>query len=247
MLKCKYCGEIFPKLVKSHIIPRSFHKVIRGDDKYSIELTIDESDENQKFWQSGIHDSKIVCAECEKLFCEFDTHGYKVLSEALSQKKIWYGSDGHPCAYLVEEVDYHKLKLFFLSMLWRAHASTQNFWEHVSLGCHESIIRTHISEKIAPPHDKYQVLMFHRLNQPYPNVIIPPWSQKFDGVNFYRFYLPGVIALIKVDKRPLPCIFKPIISNESTPHRLFSLNYKGFESSEMRYIEKIKDLMRLRK
>jgi hypothetical protein len=78
MLKCKYCGEIFPKLVKSHIIPRSFHKVIRGDDKYSIELTIDESDENQKFWQSGIHDSKIVCAECEKLFCEFDTHGYKV-------------------------------------------------------------------------------------------------------------------------------------------------------------------------
>jgi hypothetical protein len=145
------------------------------------------------------------------------------------------------------DIKYHKLKLFFLSMLWRAHASTQNFWEHVSLGCHESIIRTHISEKIAPPHDKYQVLMFHRLNQPYPNVIIPPWSQKFDGVNFYRFYLPGVIALIKVDKRPLPCIFKPIISNESTPHRLFSLNYKGFESSEMRYIEKIKDLMRLRK
>jgi hypothetical protein len=247
MLKCKYCGEIFPKLAKAHIIPRSFYKVVRGDDKYSIELTIGESYENKKNWQSGIHDSKIICEECEKLFCEFDTHGYKVLSEALSQKKIWHDSNGHTCAYLVEKVDYHKLKLFFLSMLWRAHASTHIFWEHVKLGCHESIIRSCISKKIGLSHDDYEVIMFHPLNQSYSNLIIPPWPQEFYGVNFYRFYLPGVIALIKVDERPLPDILKPIILNESTPHRLFFYNDNDSAGSETRYLEKMKDLMRLKK
>ena len=246
MIQCKYCGEIFPKLVKAHIIPRSFYKVIRGDDKHSIEFAIGESDENKKIWQSGIHDSNIVCEECEKLFGEFDKHGYEVLPAALAQKNIWHDSNGHPCAYLVEKVDYHKLKLFFLSMLWRAHASTHIFRGHIKLGCHESIIRSCISKKIGSSHDDSEIIMFHPLNQSYSNLIIPPWPQEFYGVNFYRFYLPGVIALIKVDERPLPDNLKPIILNQSTPHRLFFYNDNDFESSEMRYIEKIKALMRLR-
>lgn len=243
MIKCQYCGEIFPKLAKAHIIPRSFYKAIRGDDKYSIEITIGESYKNEKIWQCGIHDSNIVCEECEKLFCEFDTHGYKVLSEALSQRNIWCDLNGHPCAYLIENADYHKLKLFFLSMLWRAHASTQFFWEHVSLGCHEPIIRSHISEKIAPPYNEYETFMFNLSNKHYSNLIIPPWPQKIYDVSFYRFYLPEIMVLIKVDKLPLPDIFKSMVSNESRPHRLFLVDDNDFNTSEMRYIEKIKDLI----
>jgi hypothetical protein len=243
MLKCQYCDNLYPKLAKAHIIPRSFYKISRGQDNKSIELIIDENDKKTKFWQSGIYDSEIVCQNCEKLFNDFDTHGYKVLSRTLSQKMISNGSDEYP-AYLIEDVDYSKLKLFFLSMLWRAHASKFIFYSHVELGSHEPIIRSYISKKIAPPHDKYEMVLFHLLDQPYPSSIVPPWRSKIRGVNVYRFYLPGLFAMIKVDQRPIPTFYEPMILRELPPHRLFFLPYSG--SSEMRYIEKIKDLMKLR-
>jgi hypothetical protein len=243
VLQCKYCEHSFPKLAKAHIIPRSFYKVVRGSDKYSVELKVKERYEEQKYWQSGIHDSKIVCESCEKLFNPFDTHGYEILSAALSQKKVCHGSDRQPYAYLVENADYHKLKLFFLSMLWRAHSSSLNFFSHVNLGSHEPIFRSCISTGKAPPSDEYEVVLFHLINQPHPLGIIPPWKHKADGINVYRFYLPELIALIKVDKRPLPKLFKPIVLRELPPHRLIFLPY--LDSSEMKYIEKMKSFLQL--
>jgi hypothetical protein len=243
VLQCKYCGHSCSKLAKAHIIPRSFYKVVRGSDKYSVELKVKENYEKQEYWQSGIHDSNIVCESCEKLFNPFDTHGYAVLSATLSQKKVCYGSDRQPYAYLIENADYHKLKLFFLSMLWRAHASSLIFFSHVNLGSHESIFRSYISTGKAPLSDEYEIVLFHLINQPHPPGIIPPWKHKADGVNVYRFYLPGLIALIKVDKRPLPKLFKSIVLRESPPHRLIFLPY--LDSSEMRYVEKMKSFLQL--
>ncbi len=243
MLQCRYCERFYSKLAKAHIIPRSFYKVIRGSDKYSVEVKVKENYEKQKYWQSGIYDSSIVCQGCEKLFNAFDTHGYEVLSVALSQKKVCYDSDGQPCAYLMENVDYQKLKLFFLSMLWRAHASSLIFFSHVDLGSHEPILRSYISSATAPPSDEYEIVLFHLINQPYPPGIFPPWKHKADGVNVYRLYLPNVIAMVKVDKRPLPKLFNPIVLREIPPHHLVFLPY--FDSSEMRYIEEMKSFLKL--
>lgn len=123
-------------------------------------------------------------------------------------------------------------------MLWRANASSLKFFSHVDLGSHESILRSYISAGTAPPPDEYEIVLFHPINQPYSPMIIPPWKDKTDGVNVYRLYLPNLIAMIKVDKRPLPKLFKPIVLRETPPHRLIFLPYFG--SSEMRYIEEMK-------
>jgi hypothetical protein len=153
-------------------------------------------------------------------------------------------SDGCP-AYLIEDANYSKLKLFFLSMLWRAYASKLDFYSHVELGSHEAIIRSCITKKIAPPHNEYEIVLFCIPDHPLPSSIIPPWrDRRRGGVNVYRFYLPGLFAMIKVDQRPMPTFFEPMILRELPPHRLFFLPYSG--SSEMKYIEEIRDLMMLR-
>lgn len=240
MLQCKYCGHHYTKLAKAHIIPRSFFKIIRGSEKHSVELIVKENDEKQKFWQSGFHDSRIVCNDCEKLFNKFDTHGYDVLSAVLS-KKIICNDLVYP-SYLIENFDYHKLKLFFLSMLWRAHASSLPFFSHVNLGSHESILRSNISSGIAPLSNEYEIVLFHLINQSYPNVIIPPWKDKDNGVNIYRFYLPNLIALIKVDNQPLPQHYNSLVLKETPPYHLFF--YSFIDSSEQQYFEKMKNFLK---
>jgi hypothetical protein len=190
---------------------------------------------NEKYYQVGIHDSEIACETCERLFNPFDTHGYQVLTKALAEKKIYHDLDGHPCAYFIENADYTKLKLFALSLLWRAHASSHEFFSHVALGPHAMTLRSYISSGIAPPSDKYGVVFLHRVSQQYPGALIPPWRDRIQGVNIYRFYLPDIVILIKVDKQPMPKPFDVMMLTEVAPYHIGLL--PDTNSSEQRYIK----------
>lgn len=76
-MKCQFCDQSFLKLVKSHIILRSFYKTLRDESKrYSTYLEAGKENNYEKYYQSGIHDAEIVCEACEQLFNPFDTHGY---------------------------------------------------------------------------------------------------------------------------------------------------------------------------
>lgn len=243
MLKCQFYEKSFPKLVKSHIIPRSFYKALRDESKpYSIYLEVGMKHNNEKYYQAGIHDSEIACETCEQLFNAFDTHGYQVLTKALAGKKIYHDHNGHPCAYFIENADYTKLKLFVLSMLWRAHASSHKFFSHVDLGPYATTLRSYIYSSTAPSSEEYGVVFFHRVSQQYPGILIPPWRDRIQGVNVYRFYLPDIIIIIKVDKRPMPKPFNMMMLKEASPHYIGLL--PDINSSEKRYIEEMKKQLR---
>lgn len=242
-MKCQFCNQSFPKLVKSHIIPRSFYKTLRDESKpYSIYLEAGKEKNHEKYYQSGIHDAEIVCEACEKLFNPFDTHGYQVLKKTLKTKKIYHDGDGYPCAYFIENADYTKLKLFVLSMLWRAHVSSHKFFSHVNLGKHANILRSYIADGVATKPNEYGVIFFHYTEQDYSEILIPPWKHKIEGVNVYRFYLPNLVILIKVDQRPIPMPFRRMLLQEQPPHYIGLL--PGISGSEKRYIDEMKKQLR---
>lgn len=243
MKYCKFCEKPFLKLVKSHVIPRSFYKALRDESKpYSIFLEVGTEQNNEKYYQAGIYDSEIVCETCERLFSPFDKHGYEVLMKALAEKRIYYDLNGYPCAYFMENVDYTKLKLFVLSMLWRAHASYHKFFSHVALGSHATILRSYISSGTAPPPEKYGVNFFHRVSQQYPGVLIPPWRDRIQGVNIYRFYLPEIVILVSVDKQSMPTPFDEMILKEASSQYIVFLS--DINSSEQRYIKEVRKQLR---
>lgn len=243
MLKCQFCEKLFSKLVKSHVILRSFYKALRDESKpYSIYLEVGTEQNNKKYYQAGIHDSEIACETCERLFNSFDTHAYQVLTKALAEKKIYHDYNGHSCAYFIESVDYTKLKLFVLSMLWRAHASSHKFFSLIDLGPHATTLCSYISSGIAPSSKEYEVVFFYRVSQQYPGTLIPPWRDRIQGVNIYRFYLPDIVILIKVDKRPMPEPFNVMILKEASPHYIGLLS--DINSSEQRYIKEMSKQLR---
>jgi len=126
-------------------------------------------------------------------------------------------------------------------MLWRAHASNHKFFSNVALGSHATILRSYISSGTAPPSEEYGVTFFHRVSQQYPGVLIPPWRDRIQGVNLYRFYLPEIVVLITVDKQPMPKPFDVMLLGESL-HYIGLL--PGVDSSEQRYIEEMRKQLR---
>lgn len=238
-MECNFCNQLFPKLVKSHIIPRSFYKTLRDESKpYSIFLEAGSEKNHETYHQSGIHDSEIVCEACEKRFAPFDKHGYEVFKKTLEIRQLYQDDNGYPCAYFIENGDYTKLKLFVLSMLWRAHASSHKFFSHVNLGKHANILRSYIANGVAPKPDEYGVIFFHYKEQDYSEILIPPWRHRIAGVNVYRFYLPDLVILIKVDQRPMPMLFKRMLLQEQSPHYIGLL--PGISGSEKRYVDEMK-------
>ena len=111
---------------------------------------------------------------------------------------------------IFENVDYAKLKLFFMSLLWRAHASDDPFFKRVKLGPHESKLKASIRSS-SPLHADDFAVHIARFDVDGKTGILEPHAQRFDGVNYYQFYIAEYICYIKVDRRKVPYPFDRFI------------------------------------
>jgi hypothetical protein len=139
----------------------------------------------------GIYDEGILCIDCEKLFQPWDDYAKQfLLSEPAAEKHV---SDelGKKLALFIKNIDYPKLKLFFLSVLWRASVSTHEFFRHVRLGPHEPTIGNMIKSNAPGDENDYSTFLY-RFEEPIARrILISPYRHKFDGVNYYRLYAMG--------------------------------------------------------
>lgn len=130
---CKFCGEE-KKLVDAHIIPKNFY-LERKKDRY---LCINSKTCKYTIQQKGGYDSNILCGDCDNhILGEFDKEGYRILLGDFSKYKYEYL---HPQKiYQLDNscYDYHKLRKFFISILWRASISTLEEWSNINLGGYE--------------------------------------------------------------------------------------------------------------
>lgn len=144
---CSLCREEKPLLKKSHIIPDFMYKGLFGPEHKLIELNIDRP-EHRKTRRSGFYEADLLCRDCDSVrLSGLETYvsaaiyrrGNPKLQEQIWVEKI-IGYDG-----LVSEryhnLDYTKVKLFFLSIIWRAHISSLPFFATVTLGMYAEKIR----------------------------------------------------------------------------------------------------------
>lgn len=126
-------------------------------------------------------------------------------------------------SYFIADVDFHKLRLFLLSMAWRASISTREEFDRVNLGSYKS--RLHdlfLKEKMGTTDyllDDYQfvVTKFDSGRLPVDVVnknIQIPHCQKICGINVIVFYLPkGFKIFLKLDKRRFPESLQKLANN----------------------------------
>ena len=144
VMKCHLCLEE-RKLIKAHIIPESFFLPLRSS-KRAPEIHSNIDGEYPKKSPIGIYDKSILCSECDSLIGDWDNYAQQLLLKDFTEDLAVHGG-AKKVAYKIDSFNYHKLKLFFVSVLWRASISNHYFYRRVKLGPYQSVARKMILEK----------------------------------------------------------------------------------------------------
>lgn len=197
-MKCKLTGNE-GKGVRAHIIPKSFY-AIDPEETQPVRLITNAKGHYPRRVPIGVYDTTIVTEEGERIFTEWDDYASGLLLENKTAFEP-LAHNGETVAFQITEYDYHKLKLFFLSVLWRASASSQHFFRRVNLGPHEESIRNALLEGNPGDSECFSVCLAKWSDHPDGAGMMDPYRTRFDGLNYYVMYLEHYIVYFKVDRR----------------------------------------------
>ena len=235
-MKCKFCGND-KRLIKAHIIPEGFFRRQRLG-RAPLKLITNKAGEYGKKRPVGEYDKTTVCKDCENIWREWDDYAQKLLAEEPLNGQARY-HDGQKIAYIVKDFDYKKLKLFFISILWRASVSNQPFFSRVSLGSFEKMAKDFIANNNPGDSEDFSVILSKFCHPLGKQSIMDPYQykNKKTGVNYYRFYLAGYVADIKVDHKPTPMPLSQITISENKPLYILCRDFR--KSKELNLMKQL--------
>lgn len=236
--KCLLCGANDAKLVRAHIIPKSLYGDALAQDSGPTQLMSITKGRNPKRTQIGIYDSSIICEECERRFAPWDDYAHELFFETKSTRIL--EKNGVVIGYQFDNVDYSKLKLFFISLLWRAHASKHDFFKHVDLGSFAARARQMILDRDPGDFQEFGIHVIRFDSYLAEAFLNPSRNRLFENINIYNFYFARHHAIIKVDNRkyskpfqglmlkPNSAWYVPLRKHETSKE--FQLALKAFEN-----------------
>lgn len=195
---CHLCGNL-RKLVDSHILAKAFYHL-----EEAPKLLAGEPGVHARRAPQGEYD-QIVCLECERLFGPWDEYAVRILDKGHIGNAVPTNVEG---VSLIPNIEYAPLKLFFMSLLWRAGVSDRQFSERINLGPYESELRRHILANDPGSSEDFGVVLCRMTGLPRATAIFQPVERKFslghEYRNCYAFPFNALNAWIKVDRRPFP-------------------------------------------
>jgi len=163
--QCKLClKENVDLLRKSHIIPDFFHTGLKNENgKYSLVLPdayVKGRKQHLKSPSGAMFESDLLCANCDNNIIG----SYEMsLSKMLKQNKdnsIPFSHEGKNYR-IYKNVEYDKIKLGLLSILWRASIAENEMFEQVNINSnHAETIRLMILNNDAKDVSHYPVLCY---------------------------------------------------------------------------------------
>jgi len=210
---CGLCGNERP-LIKAHIIPEGFFRVFR-EGACPPELHTNRRGAYPKRAPIGVYDKTILCASCDNSFSPWDNHAQKVLLHEFSDANAIRAGSA-TVGWQIEVFDYHALKLFFISLLWRASISNHEFYRRVSVGAFEDELRHMITNQEPGDAEAFAVTLA-RFDNPAVTGMLDPHLERYEGINYCRFYLAGFVAYVKVDHRAPPEFLRDFVLRDGAP------------------------------
>lgn len=186
-MQCALCHKD-ATLRKSHVIPEFMYKPLY-DGFHRFQSLSSEASEKNSWLQKGLREA-LLCDSCEQQFGNYESYVSLLFS----------GRSELPCEIhgqttIVRGVDYVKLRLFQLSILWRAGISSLPFFKNVCLGPDEEHLRQLLRSESTGVYGSYGCSMFSLKHEgvAQKDVIIPPDSITFNGLRGYRFVFGGFV------------------------------------------------------
>ena len=234
-MHCTFCGKP-KKLIKAHVIPEAFFRRLREGDKSP---SLVRQREHAKRAPIGIYDSEILCAECDALFAPWDDYAQTLLAPELADAEVI--TDGRQFGgWRVRKYQYDLLKLFFISLLWRASVSRQPFYHRIKLGPFEERAKELMAANDPGRAEDFGVVLARFLEHDLALALLDPHPDTLDSVNYCRFYLGRYVAYIKTDKRPPSRQWLPLTMKPDAPLCIVARNLQ--RSKELEVMRKVVEL-----
>ncbi len=189
---CRLC-HVSSELRNSHIFPSSFIKLTRDESINGRFCEI--HDRVNSIVQDGPKEH-LLCERCEQRLGRYEKYAKEAIH--LSRHDIDILQDDNIA--VIANLDYRKVKLFLLSVIWRMSVSSLPQCESVVLGEHEDIIRRMIIEDDPGESGKYPIAaMLPLINgNMQEGWLITPFVSKQDDGNIYATILGGILYYICV-------------------------------------------------
>ena len=199
---CRLC-DAEKVLCKSHIIPKAIFRDAMSDDlNRGLNMYTEQRVETGKM--AGEYEY-LLCRDCEEIVGRYDDYGIKFLRRSVGERLTMLNGETIPDDIdLLSEVDLEKLRLFIISVLWRASVSSREFYSNVELGPHEIIAKRIIKKELVLTKDSFPFFI-SRYSGPSVagKVIINPVPTRINGLLFYNLNMKGFNVAVKVDQRNL--------------------------------------------
>lgn len=214
--KCKLCGAKSALVRRSHVIPRWMYDLL-PQDKRGFRIASSHECEFETKSRMGTY-GKYVCQACENLFSRWDDLAAKVLCRgpALTPYGRNFG------AYV-----YGDLARFYLSVLWRASACGQKFFETVDLKEQQAALGEALISKDDSCLDRFDIrpsCSEHLL----ACGVMTPMEVTVQTVPHWQLYMPVFQALIKVTDRPGAPSLQPYKLRPNSPLYLREKDFTEF-------------------
>jgi hypothetical protein len=211
---CRLC-EQQKELIRAHIIAQCLYEPLKHQSGPMLSISR-EPRGYPKASQTGEYDPSILCADCDNSFSPWDNYAREMLHHDLPKQAVRSGPTGQQF-YVVGKYDYARLKLFFLSVLWRMSISSRDAFREVNLGPFKGQIRAMLLSKDARATEDFAVFVFRYMDQVGSSTVLQTRPERLFGRRVYNVGLPGYIGVVKVDRQPIPIPIGPLVLNPNGP------------------------------
>jgi len=168
---------------------------------YEMNYNLDTDKSHSRKIQTGEFDKDILCEDCDNriIGANYEKYAQKSMYGKNIDPKIApicknYQNPNDGAEYSIcTNIDYRKMKLFLLSILWRASITDRKIFKDVDLGIkHEEKLRKLIYENIIPKETEYPIMItfFMRTKNDLKNLIGQPKRVRYkNGLNGYVFLM----------------------------------------------------------
>lgn len=201
---CKLCLKQKPLIKKSHIMSDFLHKDMY-DENHKLRAfdpkDLLKSKPRISKPSSGSYEGNLLCNECDNsIIGKYESYSARLINGSLKGKNkiktnVWKSIDG--ITHMdISNLDYPMLKLFLLSLLWRAHISSHDEYSSVKLGPYAEKIRRALLE-VNPGKDDDIIISITKLEQTagYSTFIGQPLKHKVSNTTCYSIIINGYIIV----------------------------------------------------
>lgn len=196
MKQCPLCGLEKTTFRKSHILPKTLYKGLKGQrgNEKIVQLTPNRERKTTNL-SDYFYQNNLLCNDCEVHLSNYETYLISFLRTSLIDTSNFIEKNQDLKIIHVQNVDYIKLKLGLLSILWRSHITSLSFFEIVELNDEDSECLRDLILNNEPGSDEEYTVFISTLDveEDIKNVVLPIEKIEDNRGLQYRYFIDRYI------------------------------------------------------